>query len=496
MTAEPAAIQTDILIIGAGFAGIGMGIRLRAEGRQDFLILDREEAVGGTWQINTYPGCACDVPSHLYSYSFEPNPSWSRMFSPQAEIRRYLHHCRDKYQLQPHLRMRRTVDQARFDEQRGRWLLHTECGERYEARILVSAIGGLDVPAWPDIPGLQSFEGPMFHSQGWDHSQDLSDKRIAVIGTGASAIQFVPQIQPKADHVHLFQRTAPWVLPKPDRRISDFEHRLFRRWPAVQRLYRRWIYWLLESRVTGFVLQPALLKLAELGGRLHIRKHIKNPELRKKLTPSFRLGCKRVLIANDYYPALAQANVSVETAGIAEINPAGIRTKDDRQIDADVIILGTGFKATEPLKRGMIFGLGGTDIVDAWEGSLEAYKGTTVTGFPNLFMLNGPNTGLGHSSVIFTIESQLEYIMGALRHLDQQQLQWLNVKQDVQQRYNEWLQKKMARTIWERGGCSSWYQDARGRNVALWPGSTFGFRRMLRRFDADNYEQQPASEPA
>ena len=480
--------KTDVLIIGAGFAGLGMAIKLSQQGKRRFLILDREADVGGTWQINTYPGCACDVHSHLYSYSFEPNPQWSRMFSPQPEIWNYLRHCADKYQLRPNLRMRRTVQEARFDEQQGLWTVTTDTGERYQAPILISGIGALDVPAWPDIPGLKDFAGPVFHSQQWDHSQNLEGTRVAVIGTGASAIQFVPQIQPKVSQLKLFQRTPPWILPKPDRAVSRFEHWLFRKLPAAQRLYRRFIYWFLESRVMGFVIQPKVLRLAELGGRLHIRRQIKNPALREKVTPRFRLGCKRVLISNDYYPALDQANVDLITTGIERISERGIHTQDGQLHEADVIVLGTGFKATEPLKRGMIFGLGGTDIVDAWEGSLQAYKGTTVSGFPNLFMLNGPNTGLGHSSVVFTIESQLAYIFDALDQMDRKQLRWVNVRAEVQTRYNDWLQKKLAGTIWNTGGCRSWYQDKHGRNVALWPGFTFGFRRMLRRFDLEHYE--------
>lgn len=491
----PPPEQTDVLIIGAGFAGLGMAIKLQQQGERRFLVLDREEEVGGTWQINTYPGCACDVHSHLYSYSFEPNPQWSRMFSPQPEIWNYLRHCAEKYQLRPQLRMGRTVTEARFDEETGLWTVRTDQGECYQAPILVSGIGGLDVPSWPDIPGLETFPGPVFHSQRWDHQQDLRGRRVAVIGTGASAIQFVPQIQPEVAQLNLFQRTPPWILPKPDRRISRFEHWLFRKLPAAQRLYRRFIYWFLESRVLGFVIQPRLLRLAEFGGRLHIRRQIKDPGLRRKVTPDFRLGCKRVLISNDYYPALDQANVEVVTDGIERISEQGVHTRDGQLHPADTIILGTGFKATEPLKRGMIFGLGGIDIVDAWEGSLQAYKGTTVSGFPNLFMLNGPNTGLGHSSVVFTIESQLAYILDALQIMEKRDCRWVNVRPEAQQRYNQWLQQKLAGTIWNTGGCRSWYQDRMGRNVALWPGFTFSFRHLLRRFDPEHYELEPNSPP-
>lgn len=478
----------DALIIGAGFAGIGMAIKLKQQGRMSFEVVDKQDEVGGTWQVNTYPGCACDVQSHLYSYSFEPNPNWSRMFSPQPEILNYLRHCADKYGLRPHLRLGTEMLQARFDETDGRWHASLSDGREISARFLIAGIGGLSVPSVPEFPGADSFRGPRFHSQQWDHDAEIDGKTVAVIGTGASAIQFVPELQKRAARVKLFQRTPAWVMPKPDRRIGPRERRLFARFPWLQRAYRRMIYWHLESRVFAFVIWPWLMKLAEQVARFQIRRHIHDPDLRHRLTPSWTMGCKRVLISNDYYPALAQDNVEVITRGITAINDAGLQTADGGHHGADVIVYGTGFKATEPLERGRLIGRGGVDIVDAWADGVQAYKGTAVHGFPNLFMLNGPNTGLGHSSVVFTIETQLAYVLDAMRRMEKAGWRQVEVRAEAQQRYNKWLMRQINGTIWQRGGCRSWYQDESGRNVALWPGFTFGFRWRLRRFDTQAYD--------
>lgn len=483
----PETESLDVLVIGAGFAGIGMAIKLRQQGRYRFAVVDRQDEVGGTWWVNTYPGCACDVQSHLYSYSFEPNPNWSRMFSPQTEILEYLKHCVDKYGLREHLRLGTEMLEARYDEDAARWIVRLGDGSTVQARVLVTGTGTLDVPSIPEIPGAEQFRGPRFHSQQWDHSVELRDKTVAVIGTGASAIQFVPELQKIAARVRLFQRTPPWVMPKPDRAIGPRERRLLARFPWLQRAYRRLIYWHLESRVFAFVLMPGLMKLAEQVARFQIRRHIRDPERRRQLTPTWTMGCKRVLISNDYYPALAQDNVELITRGIERINDAGLITADGTHHGADVIIYGTGFKATEPMPRGRLIGRDGIDIVDAWADGMQAYKGTTVNGFPNLFMLTGPNTGLGHSSVVFTIETQLAYVLDAMRRMDEAGWRQFEVRAEAQQRYNDWLMRKIDGTVWQRGGCRSWYQDRNGRNVALWPGFTFGFRWRLRRFDAEAY---------
>lgn len=478
----------DVAIIGTGFSGLGMAIRLKQQGDENFIIFERNDDVGGTWYMNHYPGCACDVQSHLYSFSFEPNPNWSRMFSPQAEIQAYLARCADKYRLRDKTRFNSNVEKMHFDEGTGLWTIRPEGGKPVTARFVVCGLGPLTRPSFPDIPGLDSFEGKAFHSQHWDHDHDLRGKRVAVIGTGASAIQFVPQIAPEVQQLDLYQRTPPWIIPKPDRRISGIEKRLFRLIPGLQRAWRRAIYWSLESRVLAFVITPKLMKAFQMVGQWHIRRNIRDPELRRKVTPDYTIGCKRVLISDDYYPALDRDNVDVITSGIREIRPRGVVTEDGVEHPCDTLIFGTGFQATEPLPRNMVFGRGGRDILDAWRDGIEAYKGTTVSGFPNLFILTGPNTGLGHSSMVFMIESQIQYVLDALSILRREGLKFVDADAEVQREYNEALQARMAGTVWETGGCRSWYMDENGKNVSLWPGFTWQFRLQTRRFDTAAYE--------
>ena len=336
------------VIVGTGFAGLGMAIKLKQSGERDFLVLEKAGEVGGTWRDNHYPGCACDVQSHLYSFSFEPNPGWSRMFSPQPEIWAYLRQCAAKHGLYPHIRFQAELSEARWDEEARLWRLKTGDGQRLAARVLVSGTGGLSRPAYPTgIKGLGTFAGKTFHSQDWDHGYDLRGKRVAVIGTGASAIQFVPQIQKQVARLDLYQRTPPWIVPKPDRPISDGERRLFRRLPLAQKLYRTAIYWMLEARVLGFAINPKLMKLIQRIALAHIHRQVKDPALRAKLTPDYVIGCKRVLISNDYYPALAQPNVEVVTDGIREVRAHGIVGADGVERKIDAIIFGTGFHAVD-----------------------------------------------------------------------------------------------------------------------------------------------------
>ena len=479
------------LIIGTGFAGLGMAIRLKQEGRDDFLVLERAQGVGGTWRDNTYPGCACDVQSHLYSFSFEQNPDWTRMFAPQPEIRAYLERCAEKYGIGPHLRFGAEVIEARYDEAAQLWQVHTRDGRRFSARTLVAGLGGLSTPAYPQLKGIAKFKGKVFHSAEWDHGYELAGKRIAVIGTGASAIQFVPQLQKTAARVDLYQRTPPWIMPKPDRRISAAEQKLFRRFPKAQQAIREAIYWSLEGRVLGFVLNPKVMKLPELIARRHIRRQIADPALRAKVTPDFAFGCKRVLISDDYYPALAQANVEVITDGIREVRANSVVTADGVERPVDCIVYGTGFKAQDPLPRGAIFGRGGVDILDAWKDGPEAYLGTSIAGFPNLFMLVGPNTGLGHSSMVYMIESQIAYVADALRTMRARGLSEVEVKADVQTRFNAGLQKQLGGSIWA-SGCKSWYVNAQGKNTTLWPGFTFRFRQATKQFKIADYATRKA----
>jgi cation diffusion facilitator CzcD-associated flavoprotein CzcO len=458
----------DVAIIGAGFAGICAGIHLKKAGRS-FVILEKSDGVGGTWRDNHYPGCACDVRSHLYSFSFAPNPRWTRMYAPQGEILEYLERVTDQYQLRPFMRFHKELLRAEWDG--SSWQLQMADGEKLAARWLVLGVGALSRPALPDIPGLDRFSGKVFHSARWDHSFALDGKTVAVIGTGASAIQFVPQIVPRVAKLHLFQRTPPWVLPRPDRGISAFERKLFAAAPFFQRLYRWWIYWKQEMFVWPFVFAPNMMQLAAKWGRRHIRRHIADPELRKKLTPKYLPGCKRVLMANDYYPSLAQPHVEVVTDGIREITASGVVTEDGRERGVDAILLGTGFRTTDLVTPMTIRGKNGVDLNQEWQNGAEAHLGTTVAGFPNLFMLAGPNTGLGHSSMVFMIEAQTAYLMDCMRVAGERSAE---VRAEAQAKFNRKVQRNLAGTVWS-SGCRSWYLDKNGKNVALWPGFTFGF---------------------
>lgn len=482
----------DIAIIGSGFAGLGMAIRLKQAGMDDFLVFERADAIGGTWRDNHYPGCACDVQSHLYSFSFAPNPDWSRMFSTQPEIRRYLEHCTDRFDLRGHLRLSHELERAEWDAPAALWRLRMRDGRRVRARVLVSGMGGLSRPSIPDIAGLDTFAGTVFHSQQWRHDYPLAGKRVAVIGTGASAIQFVPQIAPQVAQLDLYQRTPPWIMPKPDRRVTRAERWLFRNLPFTQTLMRAGLYWMLESRVLGFVVHPKLMKAVESVARRHLKKQVRDAALRQTLTPDYTIGCKRVLISNDYYPALTRGNVDVVTTGIDHAEPDAVVLRDGQRRPADAIILGTGFHATDPLPRGVIVGRDGRDLLDAWRDGAEAYLGTTVAGFPNLFLIVGPNTGLGHSSMVFMIESQVSYVLDALRQMRRERVQAVDVRPPVQAAFNRGIQQKLGGAIWAAGGCASWYIDPRNnKNTTLWPGFTFQFRRATQTFRMSDYERWP-----
>ncbi|WP_017905871.1 flavin-containing monooxygenase [Pseudomonas asplenii] len=480
--------SVDIAIIGSGFAGLCMAIRLKEAGMADFFIAERADSLGGTWRDNHYPGCACDVQSHVYSFSFAPNPNWSRQFAPQAEIRAYLERCARDFGLTPHLRYNMALEKAVYDETQQRWQLSFANGREVSARVLVSAMGGLSRPALPDIPGLQSFAGKSFHSQDWDHQYPLEGKRVAVIGTGASAIQFVPRIAPRVAHLTLFQRTPPWILPKPDRPLSAAERWLFKHLPVTQRLARAAIYWALESRVIAFARQPKLMKLVQKIALGHLHRQITAPTLRKTLTPDYTIGCKRILISNDYYPALTRSHVKVVTQDIQRVEADAVVTADGVRHPVDCLIYGTGFQATAPLPHGLLIGRNGEDIMDAWAEGAHAYLGTCLPGYPNLFMIIGPNTGLGHNSMILMIEAQVDYILQALQQMRDQRIRALEVRPQVERQYNSRLQQQLKRAIWSTGGCRSWYLDPRtGKNTTLWPGSTWRFRQVTRHFELRDY---------
>ncbi len=470
----------NVAIVGAGFSGLGMAIKLKESGEHDFVVLEEADDVGGTWRENTYPGCACDIPSHLYSYSFEPNPRWTRQYPRQREIWDYLRHCTTKYGITPHIRYGTRMAATEFDDDARVWRLHTEAGEVIRARVVIGAMGPLHVPSIPNIAGLDSFRGTMFHSARWDHSVDLTGKRVAVIGTGASAIQFVPQIAKKAAKVQVFQRTAPWVVPKGDRRIGRVERTALRVFPWLQRIRRGAIYWLHELRALGMVVNPKFMVVAEKVALAHIRRSIADPELRRAVTPDYQIGCKRILISNDYYPTLAEPHVDLVTEKISEVREHGVVTADGVEHEVDAIILGTGFHVVDALDSMPIVGAGGRKLQDAWRGGVEAYYGMTIAGFPNLFLLVGPNTGLGHNSIVFMIEAQVRYVLRCLELLKDSGATLLDVRQDAQRAFNDTLQDKLGDTVWATG-CRSWYLDADGRNRTIWPGFTVSYWWRTRR---------------
>ncbi|HTR54977.1 MAG TPA: NAD(P)/FAD-dependent oxidoreductase [Kofleriaceae bacterium] len=474
------------IVVGAGFSGICAGVELRRAGIEDFVILEKAARVGGTWRENTYPGAACDIPSHLYSYSFEPNPRWSRAYGKQAEILAYLEHCADKYGLAPHLRFGQTVEDARYDAATGAWTVKTRGGETFVARALILGNGALHVPQLPDVPGLASFQGTQFHSARWNHDYDLAGKRVAVIGTGASAIQFVPEIAPRVAQLHVFQRTAPWIIPKHDRAIGDAERWLLEHVPGAHWLRRSGLYWLMESRVVGFAYAPKVNDAIAALVRRFIAQQVPEPELRAKLTPDYHFGCKRVLISNDYYPALRRPNVEVVTDGIEEVTARGIRTRDGREREVDAIICGTGFRVTEYLSQVRVVGRGGIDLNDTWRESMRNYLGISVSGFPNLFLLMGPNTGLGHNSMIFMIEAQARYAVRAIQAMRARGLTSIDVRPEVERAFRDELARKMKHTVWTTG-CKSWYQTPSGE-VFLWPGASVDYWRRTRRVDLSDYE--------
>jgi cation diffusion facilitator CzcD-associated flavoprotein CzcO len=476
-----------VAIVGSGFAGLGMAIRLKQQGHSDFVVLEQAEGVGGTWRANHYPGAACDVQSHLYSFSFAPHSDWTRMFAPQREILDYLERCADRFGLRSQIRCGAGVRRAVFDERRGLWSIELESGERIEAHALVTACGGLSRPAYPEIAGLETFAGKVYHSARWDDSDTLDGLRVGMIGTGASAIQIVPAIAERVGKLSIFQRSAPWILPKPDHEISPRQRERFRRVPALQRLARLSQYLQHEVLALGFIGDPRIMRWAQRLALRHLEASIRRPDLRNRLVPSYTMGCKRVLLSNDYYPALERDNVELVTDAIERVVPEGIVTSDGRLHKLDRIVLATGFQAAEAVAPFEVRGRNGRDLRTEWHAGAEAYLGTTVSGFPNLFMIIGPNTTLGHSSMVLMIESQIRYILGCLELMQRRALSWVDIKPEVQRRYNAELTARLERTVWA-SGCTSWYRTKSGKNTTLWPGFTFEFWQRTRRFDLACYE--------
>ncbi|MFI6215460.1 flavin-containing monooxygenase [Nocardia brasiliensis] len=475
--------QPSVVIIGAGFGGIGMAIELRRNGLPDITILERAADLGGVWRENTYPGAACDVPSPLYSFSFEPKPDWPQRYSGRLAIHDYLRGVAARNGVLDSIRFGADVTHAEFDDATGRWTVHTADGTAHTADVLIPAVGQLSRPALPDIAGLDTFAGKAFHSAEWDHAVDLTGKRVACIGTGASAIQFIPEIQPRVAELTLFQRTPAWVIPKFDTDYSPVQHRLFARLPGAL-LVERFGWWAIAEFVSlGLVEFPAIARLVARIAERHLHKQVTDPQLRAKLTPDYPIGCKRGLFSNDYYPALTRPNVQVETTAITEVVPEGVRTADGAVHPADVIIYGTGFKGTEFLWPMDIYGRAGRKLSDVWAAGAHAFYGIAVPEFPNLFLVYGPNTNLGVGSIIYMIESQARYIRQAVALLGDGRR--LEVRADQEQRFNDALQQRLARTPWNF--CSSWYRNAAGRITNNWPGSQTSYRRHLRKLDPADY---------
>lgn len=484
--------RPSVGIIGTGFGGLGMAVRLKAAGYDDIVVFERADEVGGTWRDNTYPGAACDVPSHLYSFSFAPKADWSRRFAEQPEILAYLREVADRFDLRKHIRFAAEVTSAAYDEDAGEWVVRVAGGEEYRVRALVAATGQLSRPAIPAIEGIDEFAGEMFHSATWNHDHDLDGKRVAVIGTGASAIQFVPRVARRAVRLELFQREAAHVIPKPDYAYSERALLALRRVPGLLALSRAATYLALEPRAFAFTKFPRAMALVQRRFERYLAAQVPDAELRARLTPSTKIGCKRILISNDYYEALNRPNVAVVTERITRIEPTGLRTADGVLHEADALLLGTGFQANEFLAPITVTGRGGRRLDEVWRDGAHAHLGITVAGFPNLFVLFGPNTNLGHNSIVYMLESQFGYVLQAVDRLAAG-ARSIDVRPEVEERSNAAVQEAIRTTVWN-SGCTSWYTTAAGRNTNNWPGFTFDYRRRLRRFDDAEFVVTTADE--
>lgn len=484
MTAE----HHHVAIVGAGFSGIGAVIALRRAGFDDLVVFERASGLGGTWWDNTYPGCQCDVPSHLYSFSFAPNPEWSRTFSLQPEIRDYLQRTAEAHDVLRHVRFEDPVEEARWDGTAQRWVLRTASGTT-TADVLVLGNGPLSAPKLPNVPGIERFRGATFHSARWDHGHDLRGKRVAVVGTGASAIQLVPEIQPIVGELLVFQRTPPWVIPHSDRPIRPGERWVYRNVPGAQRLNRLGVYWSRELLLLGFAKHVRLMRVVAHLARRHLAKQVPDPALRAMLTPGYLPGCKRLLPSDRWYPALQQPNVTVIPQGLTEVREGSVVAADGSEHAVDTLIFATGFHVTDHPTMAHVYGADGRSLAQVWsETGMQHYKGTTAPGFPNLFCLAGANTGIGTTSLVVMIEAQLAYLVDALRWMARTRVRAIDVRDEAFVAWNADVQSRLAGTVWSTGGCTSWYLDAHGRNPTLWPDYTWRFCLLTRRFDPEVYE--------
>jgi cation diffusion facilitator CzcD-associated flavoprotein CzcO len=474
----------DVAVIGSGFGGLGAAITLRERGVTNIALFERARELGGTWRDNRYPGCRCDVASTLYSFSFAPNPKWTNTYSYQQEIWQYLSNVADRYRLRELIKFDHDVSDISFDPSAQLWRIRTTQGD-YEAKCVILATGGLAEPRLPDIEGLSTFAGPIMHTARWDETVELEGKRVGVIGTGASSIQVVPQIAPVVERLEVFQRTPSWILPHLGRPVLERTKRIFSTLPFSEQLVRAKVYWCNELMVLGFVKNPNRMIQAETLSREHLARQINDPQLRERFTPAYRLGCKRVLISNDFYPAFNRDNVALVTEHIQSVEPSGMRTSDGSLHKFDVLVAATGFYVTDSPMAEKVHGVGGVALADAFRGALVNYKGTAFPGFPNFFMLGGPNTALGHSSIIFMHESQLNYATKAIRTALRADA-LVEPEAGAAQRWTTQLRSKLPTTVWGTG-CSSWYLNAEGTNTTIWPDFTFTFRKATRRFDSRDH---------
>ncbi|CAF3679072.1 unnamed protein product [Rotaria sp. Silwood1] len=479
-----------VIIIGTGFSGLGMAIKMNELGMDNYILLERHSHIGGTWYANQYPGCACDVPSNLYSFSFEPYPKWSHYFSRQPEIAEYLEYCTDKYNIRRHIQFNTNVTQLKWIDERQLWQVTTQSNNQekiFYTQSIVLGSGPLSNASYPnDILGIDKFQGEMCHTAEWNKTIDFKNKHIAVIGTGASAIQVIPEIQQmNVSELLIFQRTPPWIIPRFDRLITDWEKNLFQYFPIIQKIIRGIFYWIMETLALAFAYRWSLKFIIDKLVKYNLERQVKDIELRKKLTPTWEFGCKRMLITNDWYSTLQKSNVKLVTNRIQEIKSHSIVTQNGDEYPVDIIIWSTGFQTQElPLP---IYGINGCSLAKQWSETIQAYRGVTVPNFPNLFILLGPNTTLGHSSVVIMIESQINYIAEAFFYMNKNNIRSINIKQDVHEKYNQDIQLRLKRTVWQKGGCHSWYQDAKGNNTSLWPDFTWIYILLMKNFDYENY---------
>lgn len=484
--------ETDILIVGTGFAGLGMAIQLKRTGRTNFICIERAGDVGGTWRDNHYPGIACDVPSHLYSYSYLPNPDWTRVFSPGGEIQAYIRKCAEDEGILPYIHFHTDMLKSTWDEAAKRWIVETSKGT-YSAKVLITGAGHLADGHMPEIDGLDTFKGEVFHSANWDHSVNLAGKRIGVVGSGASAIQIIPEMQKLASELVVFQRSAPYMIPRWDRAFTEGERRMCRRDPSVVEDMRSEIFWSGEFNFAQRRNIPRFLDEAKALAVSHREAHIKDPELLKKLTPDYEIGCKRLLISNSYYPAMTAANTTLEATALKKIDGETAYGASGRGYDLDVLVCATGFEAVRPPFATRIFGTEGISLDEHWDRGMQAYDSIAVNGYPNLFIINGPNTGLGHNSVVYIIEAQVDYILGALDQIEAQNVQVIEAKRDAEEAYMTRLDDRAQGTVWLAGGCKSWYVDQRsGRLTLVWPDFAHSFRDENGTFHPEGYDMQTA----